>query len=444
MDAIGLDQGVDLALNALFANRLAFLCGAGLSMAPPSRLPSAAALAAEAKRRYDARFAGIRPELPEGIEEQAEFFLERGELNTVYLRSLIDRNVFATPPNDGHTAIADLLLVNAADIVLSTNVDTLIETAGTLLHGQIGYGFELKSLAALSPGVAPLVKLHGCWATNPDSTIWAHGQFLIEPFATRIAELSTWISARLQDRDLVIIGFWTDWPYLNGMLEATLGSVRPSRVLVVDLSDGQYLTEKAPSLSALGDRAGVAFFHLRASGAVFLEELRRQFSRSYIRQVLSNGSIVYPALHQEPCDPAWLSIPNEADSNDLWQMRRDLEGRRPNEPSTETVPDDQPLLGETILLLRKRGAVLTGSFWSLGGRTIRVIKASLQPLNLVESTFLYDTAPAASADAVVAIGSVATHLPPDIVRGATTPTIARGAAGRWMTREEALEEFELL
>jgi hypothetical protein len=41
-------DGVGRVLDALYAARLALLCGAGLSMAPPSSLPSAASLAVKA------------------------------------------------------------------------------------------------------------------------------------------------------------------------------------------------------------------------------------------------------------------------------------------------------------------------------------------------------------------------------------------------------------
>jgi hypothetical protein len=88
MDEIDLQAGIDKALDALFADRLALLCGAGLSMAAPSNLPSAALLARKAKVKYDATYGGSRPPLPDSIDEQAEFFFARGELATVYLRML--------------------------------------------------------------------------------------------------------------------------------------------------------------------------------------------------------------------------------------------------------------------------------------------------------------------------------------------------------------------
>src|SRR5262245_48677928 len=137
-DELDFDQAIAIALDSALNDRLAVLCGAGLSMAPPSSLPSAAALAATAKQRYDARYGADRLPLATNIEDQAEFFFQRNELATVYLRSLIDFNAFAGPPNPGHKAMADLMLVRAIQTSVTTNVDTLIETAGQFLYGQIG------------------------------------------------------------------------------------------------------------------------------------------------------------------------------------------------------------------------------------------------------------------------------------------------------------------
>jgi len=56
MQEIAINDGLAGALDSLLNSRLAILVGAGLSMAPPSCLPSAAELAAAAKQRYDAMY----------------------------------------------------------------------------------------------------------------------------------------------------------------------------------------------------------------------------------------------------------------------------------------------------------------------------------------------------------------------------------------------------
>jgi hypothetical protein len=253
---------LEFSLDSLLNDRLSLLCGAGLSMAPPSCLPSAAPLTARAKQIHDAQYGSAREPLAVGVEEQAEFFFKRGELATVYFRSLIDPNAFAGSPNPGHYAIADLLMVRGIQTAVTTNVDTLIETAGQLILGQIGTGIDGNGVAALSPDIAPLLKIHGCRTCDPDNMVWAPGQLDVEPVAGRILSSEHWLNVRLLDRDLLIIGYWTDWDYLNDVLERTVGAVRPARVIVVNPADAAEFAAKAPALYALGQRATGAFQHV--------------------------------------------------------------------------------------------------------------------------------------------------------------------------------------
>jgi hypothetical protein len=229
MDEVSLESGIGSTLDSLYAGRLALICGAGLSMAGPSSLPSAAVLARKAKTKYDETFGTSRLPLAESIDDQAQFFFERGELYTVYLRTYIDRHDFAAPPNAGHFAVADLLLISGITTAVSTNVDTLIEGAGDTLLGHIGAGISRAMVAAVPHNQCPLLKVHGCWS-DPATTIWARGQVDAEPFRKRIHEAGRWLEVRLLDRDLLIVGYWTDWDYLNEVLRRALGAVTPSRV----------------------------------------------------------------------------------------------------------------------------------------------------------------------------------------------------------------------
>lgn len=438
---VDLAEGLNIALSALHADRLALLCGAGLSMASPSKLPSAAQLAAAAKVKYDALYGTTRPPLSTTIEEQAEFFFQRGELGTVYLRALIDHNAFAGQPNAGHLAIADLLLVQGIQTAVSTNVDTLIETAGQMMFGQIGVGIDKTSVATLPPEISPLLKLHGCWAFDRNNTIWAPGQLSAEPVAGRIDGSKEWLSVRLLDCDLLIVGYFTDWDYLNGVFEHTLGDVRPARVVVIDPSDGAWLATKAPALYALGQRAQSAFCHVNVSGELFLERLRVEFSTSFVRRVLHAGRHLYEDQNG-PADPTWME-PALTDADTYWHIRRDLEGCFPNQPAHGHAPPEEPMLGLTLLQLRAHGASADGQYWLLGGRRIRVVRMPNQALYMVQAAFESETAPAIAPDMVIAVGAEALPLPAHIVRAGTTATIARGGAGRWLTRAEAVAELGL-
>ena len=443
MIALDRAEGVECALDALLASRLTLLCGAGLSMAPPSNLPSANELARRAKQKYDAMHLPNRAPLPASIEYQAEYFFQRGQLETIYLRTYIDFNSFSSAPNRGHYATADLLLTGAITTAISTNVDQLIENAGTHLFGQVGAGVSQVEIAKLPPNISPLLKVHGCWS-KPGDTIWAPGQVSEEPISSRLAGAEAWLVNRLLDRDILVVGFWTDWDYLNNVLEATLGTANPSRVIVVDPCDIDAFQEKAPTLYALGMRASKPehFVHIKCSGDAFLDELRVAFSRSLIQQTVSSGATAFST--QNGADPSadWFS-PESSDSPVLWQIRRDLEGCAPNEPAKSREPFNEPLLGMLILQLQARGAKADGSYWALGEHRIRVLRAANQPLHEVEYAFSRETAPAVAPDYVIAVGAESLSLPTDIARGDGPASIVRGSSSKWLCRSKALEEFNL-
>lgn len=435
------ENGLEMALTSLVAGRLAVLVGAGLSMAPPSQLPSAATLAAKARSEYEARFPG-RPPLSADIAAQAEFFFAHGELATVYLRTLIDWHAFAGRHNPGHEAIADLLLVQAIQTAVTTNVDCLIEAAGQQLLGQIGAGIDAASMVALSPATAPLLKIHGSWCIDPSSTVWAPSQPDSEPLASRITENAAWLKFRLADRDLLIVGYWSDWDYLNAVLERTLGAIRPACVIVIDPADPATFPAKAPELHALGTRAKSHFYHLQESGADFLDALRKRFSQSYVSQVLHAGreGFVHTTRH-EP-DAVWLSPP-DIDNRALWEMRRDIEGCTPNQPATERSPSCGPIFGLMLLTLRSKGAIPQGPYWELAGKRIRMLRAENKILHLVQAEFERDVPPLLAPDIVIAVGAENFGLPTDLVRSSETATVARGRSSQWFTRDEASKELGL-
>ena len=410
-------------------------------MAAPSSIPSAAQLANRAKEKYDATYGPAHPPLPNSIDDQAQYFFEQGELYTVYLKTFIDRNAFAAHPNSGHFSIADLMLVRGITTTVSTNVDTLIENAGNMLFGHIGVGVNRKKMISLPDDQAPLLKIHGCWS-DPGSTIWATGQIDVDPTMTRITECREWLGLRLSNRDLLVVGYSTDWDYLNGVLENSLGAVNPSVVIVVDTCETAELEEKAPVLYSLGQKAKIAFFHAQCSGDAFLKQLRVEFSKSFIRRNLHLGKTAFQKLAGHEATAAWLE-PISDDPEILWQMRRDLEGCYPNEPAKQREPVNESLVGTTILQLQARGAVPKGSYWELEGKLIRVIRAANQTLHDVEAAFSGEAAPAVAPDVTVAVGAESYSLPMSVARGSGTGSIVRGAGGKWLSRADAIEELNL-
>ncbi|MDZ7802977.1 SIR2 family protein [Thiohalophilus sp.] len=269
-----------------------------------------------------------------------------------YFSKLIDKHAFSSQPNNGHYAVADMLLVSCIKTAITTNVDTLIETAGEYIFGTIEAGIDGYEVAALSPDVSPLLKIHGCRSRDWKNMIWAPGQLEVDPVKQRILNSETWLRANLLNKDILVVGFWTDWDYLNQVLAATLGAISPSRIVVVDPSDTGTFIEKAPELFDLGDRATDIFAHVQASGSDFLDSLRRKFSQTYIRKVLYSGKDDYYADTGYEPDPGWLE-PQTDDNYTLWSIRRDLEGCGPNVPATRKQPHPgETLLGLTLLKLQ--------------------------------------------------------------------------------------------
>lgn len=442
MKAISLEQGVQIALDAIFASRLVLLCGAGLSMSSPSNLPSAAALAATAKRKYAARFGATRSPLADGIEEQAEFFFKSGDLGTLYLKAFIDADAFASPFNEGHSAVADLLLTGSACTAVSTNVDTLIESAGHALFGEIGCGIDRETVAGLPNDVSPLLKIHGCWSRDRANTVWAAGQLAADPVRSRVSGSAEWLKHRLVDKDLVIVGYFTDWDYLNGVLETALGEVSPSRVVIVDRGDAAWLGAKAPTFHALGMRAKSEFLHVQGTGDAFLGALRSLFCRSFIRGVVHAGAGEFERRHGRPADPTWLE-PGATETSSLYALRRDLEGAWPNKPARRREPAGEPALGLTILQLLNAGATGEGPYWLLNGKRIRVLNSGNQLLRELELAYGREAPPLTAADVVIAVGAEADPLVSHVVRGGTAPTVARGTSGVWLTRPDAVRELGL-
>ena len=107
--------------------------------------------------------------------------------------------------------------------------------------------------------------------------------------AARVQKSKTWMAANLRQKDLLIVGFWSDWQYLNQIIGSALNNVNPLSVTVADPSDAGQLQQKAPHLWALAHATNVSFDHVQESGSDVLDELRRAFSKNYIRQVIAAG-----------------------------------------------------------------------------------------------------------------------------------------------------------
>lgn len=442
MEDVDLNEGLEIALDAIHADRFAMICGAGLSMADPSSIPSAWAVAREAKNAYDAIYGATRDPLSENIEEQAEYFFDRGQLSTTYLRKLVSGHTFSAPPNKGHRAIADFLLTSASRLAVTTNVDSLIENAGDHLYGNVASGTSRDAVAAVVPDQSPLLKIHGCWKANLDETVWAPSQLSKEPLKTRIEECADWLRTNLLNRDLLIVGYFTDWDYLNKVLEKSLEAVTPSNVIVVDPSDKDDLEDKAPALFAVGEKSAGRFVHVSASGDHFLDELRRRWSLSFYRRVLRSGHDELTALNDPRADIT-LCEPPDLDTETLWKIRRDLEGGGPKDPCKLREPPSQPAVGYTHLILRSAGAIPDGAYWRLSDKTIRVLNAGAQTLHKIQAVHGNSLSSAESPDLTIAVGAIDLGLKQSVSREPGQSTIVRTKADGFVTLDTAKTELSI-
>jgi len=135
------EQTAGRLLLSIEQNSLVVLCGAGLSLALPSRVPLARELAVHWCEQYESTTGIAVPAAArENLEGLAEYFLSKAEL--IRALWLVDWSLFIRDPNAGHFALADFLACKAVHAVITTNVDTLVELAAT----QLGEPFFQSSL----------------------------------------------------------------------------------------------------------------------------------------------------------------------------------------------------------------------------------------------------------------------------------------------------------
>lgn len=428
-------------LASMNAGRLVILCGAGLSMAPPSSLPSAWRVAGMCFDEYQLTIDPlIDPALRDNLEALAEHFVGLNTLNNVFIEHLVPWEEFERSPNPGHAAIADFLITKTVVAALSSNYDKLIERRAWDYGADFRGSLDGEQATVASHKQAPLLKFHGCSHIDRGSTVWAPSQLHDPTISDRIVKSKVWMAANLRRKDLLVVGFWSDWDYLNQILGDAVQGLDPLSVTVIDPSPTATLQTKAPGLWALAHQPQVTFSHIQESGADALDELRRAFSESYARQILAAGRAVFEAKTGVACDPAWLTVPG-LDGEALYDWRRDAEGVPAGKPAMAKTPQNVDLLGYFHLLLRRAGAVQQPRGYTLAGQSIRVINGAGSDLSIVAKRFI--EAPAApTADVFVAAGSMDLGLPSHLIRPGTAGSVVRpGAGGKWLTIEQAQAEL---
>ena len=425
-------------LSSIETDSLVFLCGAGLSIPLPSDLPTAARVA---QICYDAwqHMEILDPALRDDVDLLAEHFYAKGDFARVFIQKLVPWNDLVGSPNRGHAAIADFLISRSAHAALSANFDPLIERWSE--EHKIAMRGALTGQEAVEFNVitSPLIKFHGCLQRDRERTLWTQQQLTETLIQQRTASCSQWMNLHLPGKHLVVIGFWTDWGYLNDVLANSFATNNASSVTVVDPSPLTDLKAKAPNLWAKLNSLSHAFEHVQMSGADALEELRTAYSKAWARRFYALGQAASGT-------PSPAATPDAMDCDDLYNFRRDAEGVPYNRAATLKAPapsSAQAALAHRMLL--DAGATMQGAWLKHGGQLIRVVNGAGEALATVRKRYNEPTT-VPQSEIVVCAGAIELGVPASIIphgRGASMMRPAPGGGARWLTLEDARTELGL-
>jgi hypothetical protein len=426
-------------LGAIETDSLLFLCGAGLSIPSPSNLLSAAQIS---QRCYDCWVATepLDPSLRNDIGQLATHFHARNDFKTFI--GLIPWNDLVGTPNKGHAAIADLLITRGARAALSANIDCLIESwAEDRRVAMLGAltGQEASSFNTTNP----LVKFHGCLRLDKENTVWTHGQLAQTPISERVSTCSSWMNLNLPGKHLVVVGFWTDWRYLNDILANAFENNNARGVTVIDPSPANDLQAKAPNLWAKLTSLSDVFEHVQASGADALDDLRTAYSRAWTNKFYALGK---PLIEATGGAVPPTATPDALPGEDLYNLRRDAEGVPYDRAATWKTPAQHAAPTARVhMMLLNAGATKQGAWLQYGNQSFRIVNGVGRLLAQVRESYK-EHATVAQSDIVVCAGAEDLGVPAKLIffgRGASIIRPSSGGGARWLTIEQAREEFDL-
>jgi hypothetical protein len=425
-------------LGSIEANRLVLLCGAGLSIPAPSKLMSAVAVSRACYDKY--RHIEVLPAtMRDGIDELAGHFHGTGQFDSVFIGSLVPWDDLTGEPNVGHAAVSDLLISRAADSALSANFDCLIEQCANKYKVDLQGALEGHEALAFRSSSNPLLKFHGCMLRDRTSTLWTQLQLREAQIAERIRGCADWMRLTLPGKDLLVVGFWTDWGYLNDVIAEALNTMAFGSVTVVDIATSGDLQTKAPNLWATLMAGTTQFLHIRESGADALAELRAAFSDVWIKKFYA---LAAPLLAAE--GKASTSIAPPLSIEDKYDCRRDAEGI----PYDRAPRTKEPLSSAAQAsffhhLLLHGGATREGAWYKRDGKRVRIVQGGGEGLNSVRHR--YKEPPALDQpDIVVCAGAWDVPVPGSIVGSTAASTVVRvgtGSSPQWLTLEQARAEL---
>jgi hypothetical protein len=372
----------------------------------------------------------------EDIDALAGHFFHQGMFG-YFIERLVPWGSLAGEPNAGHAAVADFLLTGASYASLTANFDMMVEQWCYRRKVPLRGALDGVQANAYSADTRPLVKFHGCMTLDRENTLWTKPQINIDPAVERIASCRAWMQQHLPQKDLLIVGFWTDWGYLNEVLTELLNGQDPATVTVIDFSQTDALEEKAPELWAI--LSGLpGFTHIQMSSDEALAELRTEFSKVWVRRLLQKGRPLYEDW-VGACADHHLACP-DLGPDELYDIRRDAEGASYMNAARSREPADEAgQVAFARMVLHDAGAEINGPWFRHQDRSIRVVNGRGRALSMVQQD--YDEPPSASAaDIVICANAFNGGLPGNLVRGSGDRRItrqSRGGASQWMTFDEA-------
>lgn len=417
-------------------SRLAIFFGAGLSMGAPSRVPNASDLLQICVRRYEAK-AGVElhPQQKASLEHFASYLWSQNQLKSFLIPELVPWERFRWMHNAGHEAVADLLLSRAFDFALTTNFDTLVEDSVPSL-GRTHFRAAVEAASVMRRGRRyhnPLLKVHGCCAIAEHQTIWCEEQLDEEPIADRLRQLTPWLETNLPFREVIVLGFWTDWDYLNVIFERSLTFLEPDDVItlfVVNPATEEDLRRQAPDLFGWCDETDqVEFIHIPECGEPFLIELRNRVSRNFYARAS-------PAGRTRP-------LPPEMSNDALYSIRQCLCGCGPAEVvSVKDPPPGSAAVVEFENWLLSLGAVPIGSCLRLNETVIRVVNAEGRRIGRYREEFRITDRSTIGVDITVYISGADDGVPSHVIRGTSQASVARSRdTSEWIDHETATQRF---
>jgi hypothetical protein len=434
------DDKMTRLLGSIEANRLVLLCGAGLSIPPPSNLMSAVGVSRFCYDKYQ-HTKVLPPAMRDGIDQLAGHFHGTHEFDSVFIDSLVPWNELVGEPNAGHAAVSDLLISRAADVALSANFDPLIEQWASSRKIAMQGALDGQEALDFTKHTSPLVKFHGCMLRGRRETLWTEAQLAEVKISQRVKACSDWMKLKLPGKDLLIIGFWTDWGYLNNVLADSLSATAFGSVTVVDTASAADLQTKAPKLWATLTGGTATFRHVQASGADALAELRTAFSKVWLKKFYA---LAEPLLKAEgkpysPIDPAMSC-------EELYDCRRDAEGIPYNRAAQSKQPSKEAAQASYFHhLLIQAKATPDGAWYKHGGKRVRVVQGAGQDLNSVRER--YNEPPALDQpDVVVCAGALDLAVPGSLMSPGVGASIVRPSGGgpaHWMTLDQARGELSI-